>query len=140
MLYYNSNHFFGLQRFLSQSKTTFNLIQQKNNLNYYLDFSNFKLYDSILNKNFKMENLFFNTLKNQKLNKSFFGLYNQQTKIMFIFFNISKIVLQFYLTLIKTKSKAVSYVSFFLKSLVGFKLLSKKFINIFDNIFLILLM
>jgi len=135
LLYYNSNHFFGLQRFLSQSKTTFNLIQQKNNLNYYLDFSNFKLYDSILNKNFKMENLFFNTLKNQKLNKSFFGLYNQQTKIMFIFFNISKIVLQFYLTLIKTKSKAVSYVSFFLKSLVGFKLLSKKFINIFDNIF-----
>ena len=135
LLYYNSNHFFGLQRFLSQSKTTFNLIQQRNNLHYYLDFSNFRLYNSILDQKFKMENLLLNTLKPSRIKNYNFGLYNQQTKIMFIFFNISKIVLHFYLTLIKTKSKAVSYVSYFLKSLVGFKLLSKRFINIFDNIF-----
>lgn len=135
LLYYNSNHFFGLQRFLSQSKTTFNLLQQNNNFNYYLDFSNFRLQEKKFKKTFKMENFFTNMLNIKKINKNFFGLYSQQTKIMFIFFNISKIVLQYYLTLIKTKSKAVSYVSYFLKSVVGFKLLSQRFIYIFDNLF-----
>merc|ERR1712110_916917 len=70
-----------------------------------------------------------------KINKNVFGLYNQQTKVMFIFFNISKIVLQYYLTLIKTKSKAVSYVSYFLKSLVGFQLISERFMDIFNILF-----
>lgn len=137
LLYYNSNHFFGLQRFLSQSKTTFNLLQQKANFNYYLDFSNFKLHETNLksNNNFKLERFFTGMLNLKKISKTIFGLYNQQTKVMFIFFNISKQVLQYYLTLIKTKSKAVSYVSYFLKSLVGFQLISERFIDIFDNLF-----
>lgn len=137
LLYYNSNHFFGLQRFLSQSKTTFNLLQQKVNFNYYLDFSNFELHETKLksNNNFKMEDFFTSMLNLNKINKNVFGLYNQQTKVMFIFFNISKIVLQYYLTLIKTKSKAVSYVSYFLKSLVGFQLISERFMDIFNNLF-----
>ena len=82
-----------------------------------------------------MENILTKSLNFKKFNKSIFGLFSQQTKVMFIFFNISKIVLNFYLTLIKTKSKAVSYVSYFLKSLVGFKFVSKHFIEIFNNIF-----
>jgi len=135
LLYYNSNHFFGLQRFLSQSKTTFNLIQQYRSFKYYLDYSNFDLHFSFLNQKPKIKNLFINMLNNKHINKSVFGLYSQQTKVMFIFFNISKIVLNFYLTLIKTKSKAVSYVSYFLKSLAGFQLISKSFITIFENLF-----
>jgi hypothetical protein len=82
-----------------------------------------------------MEHFFTNMLNIKKVNKHLFGLYSQQTKQMFIFFNISKMVLQYYLKLIKTKSKAVSYVSCFLKSLVGFQLLSQRFISIFDNLF-----
>merc|ERR1712107_66588 len=93
LLYYNSNHFFGLQRFLSQSKTTFNLLQQKANFNYYLDFSNFKLHETNLksNNNLKLERFFTGMLNLKKISKTIFGLYNQQTKVMFIFFNISKL-------------------------------------------------
>ena len=56
LLYYNSNHFFGLQRFLSQSKTTFNLIQQYRSFKYYLDYSNFDLHFSLLNQKPKIKN------------------------------------------------------------------------------------
>merc|ERR1712063_209069 len=69
LLYYNSNHFFGLQRFLSQSKTTFNLLQQNKTFKYYLDFSYFK-------KNLNLENILTKSLNFKKFNKSIFGLFS----------------------------------------------------------------
>ena len=130
LLFYKTNQFFGFQRFFRESRVYFTLFQ---NLEFIL-----KL-DKIVHLKKSIQFIFSNKRKinTLKISKQYFGQFLKQTKILFIYFQLSKTLLDFFLSITKKQKSLITYSTYFYKSLIFFKVVSKKLLNIFKNLFLI---
>ena len=140
-LFYNTHHYFGLQRFINESKSSFFLLQQQKKLQHLIIFFTMNI-KNIHSKKiiFINENYFFtmNIFNIHSKKNNYFGLFNKKIKGMVIFFRISKSILDYYLILSKAQTTLFNYSNYsgyFYKSLILFQKSYKIFLLIFQKIF-----
>lgn len=139
LFFYNTYQFFGSQRFFTEKIISFTLLQHDKKFN----FETFYFYlisDSTNNliNNLNNISMFFRNnqiFKHFEMKKIFFGLFLTQTREIFLYFKMSTTLLNFYLFLSQKQDSLINSSISFYKSLILFRLISKKFLSLFKYSF-----